>query len=267
ERWILHNLNSACEEVSECFGKYRFNDAAARLYDFIWHKYCDWFLEISKLSRDKARTGRVLMRVLKTSMQLLHPIMPFLTEAVWQMTRSSCPDFIAVSKWPGTKSEWMDEQSSVKMEKIISCVSAVRNIRAFWNVGLSVKLDVHFDVTSVEDEKLITENSYLLEKLASCSVCSSGIGTARPDKSVAAIVGGLKLFVPLGTTVDIDQEKKRVKDKIAEIERYLKGVEKKLSNQDFVSKAPREVVEKEKNKIVKFRQEADNLIENLEALV
>ena len=267
ERWILHNLNLACEEVNECFQKYRFNDAASRLYDFIWHKYCDWFLETSKLSQNKVNTHKVLVAVLKTSMQLLHPIMPFLTEAVWQITPSGDSKFITVSEWPKAKTEWKDEASSAKMEKLISCITAVRNIRAFWNVGLSVKLDVFFDITSPEDEGLINGNAYLLEKLASCSVRSVTKNLTRPEKSVAAIVGDLKLFVPLGNTVDIEQEKKRVKDKIDEIERYLKSVNKKLANLDFVAKAPAEVVEKEKNRIIKFTQEANTLRENLEALI
>jgi valyl-tRNA synthetase len=267
DKWILHNLNRASEEVTECFEKYRFNDAASKLYDFIWHKYCDWYLEISKLSQNKENTNKVLVTVLKTSMQLLHPIMPFLTEGVWQMAPSGSSKWITVSEWPRAKEEWEDGLSSGKMEKLISCITAVRNIRSFWNVGASVKLEVSFDVMSDEDETLIKENVLFIEKLACCNVRSAGKDLERPEKSVAAIVGNIKIFVPLGASVDIENEKKRVKDKIEELERYLKGVDKKLSNKEFVAKAPREVVEKEKNKLVKFRQEADTLKENLEALV
>ena len=267
DRWILHNANRVAKEVNECFEKYRFNDAASRLYDFIWHKYCDWYLEASKLSQNKDNTQKVLIAVLRRSMQLLHPIMPFLTEAVWQITPSGDSKWITVSEWPRPQGEWEDESSSLKMETLISSITAIRNIRAFWNVAATAKLDVFFDIRSAEDESLIKDNDFLVEKLACCNVRSVCQGLERPVKSVAALVGDIKLFVPLGDSVDIEQEKQRVKDKIAEIERYLKSVGKKLSNKDFVAKAPAEVVEKEKNKLVKFRQEADTLKENLEAIV
>jgi valyl-tRNA synthetase len=266
-KWILHNLDLVAEEVNACFEKYKFNDAASHLYDFIWHKYCDWYLEISKLSRDRETANKVLLTVLRKSMQLLHPIMPFLTEAVWQMSPGESSPWITVSDWPELKKEWKDEVSAKKMETLISCISAIRNIRAFWNIAASAELDAFFSMSSIDDKKILGDNSFLVEDLASCKVSVLGESQERPEKSVAALVGDIKIFVPLGALVDVECEKQRVTDKINEIERYLKGVEKKLLNRDFVAKAPSEVVEKEKNKIVRFRREADVLKENLEALV
>jgi valyl-tRNA synthetase len=266
DKWILHNMNLMAADVNECFEKYRFSDAASRLYDFIWHKYCDWYLEISKLSQNKDNTRKVLVEVLRRSMQLLHPIMPFITEAVWQISPSENPGFICVSEWPVAKEEWNDEVSSSGMERIIECITSIRNIRAFWNVSSSAVLDVFFDLGGKEVD-LIKNNTFMIEKLASCKVIAVGKGLERPEKSVAALVGGMKIFVPLGSSVNVEDEKQRVLEKIQQIERFLLSVDKKLSNVDFVSKAPSEVVEKEKNKIVKFRKEADTLKENLAALV
>lgn len=267
DRWILHNLNLVIEEVNRCFENFRFNDAASRLYDFIWHKYCDWYLEISKLSGDKDNTARVLVTVLRKSMQLLHPIMPFITEAVWQMAPESSSGLISASEWPLKREDWEDAASAAKMEKLIACITAVRNIRAFWNVLPGTELDVFFDPQDENDSSIVEDNRVLLEKLAHCRVREIRKGLSRPEKSVAALLGNSRIFVPLGASVDVESEKQRVRDKITEIERYLEGVGRKLSNKDFLSKAPREVVEKENKKLAKFRQEADTLRENLEALV
>ena len=267
ERWILHNLNKAAGDVTESLEKYRFNDAAGHLYEFIWHKYCDWYLEISKLSSDKNATQKVLIVVLKKALQLLHPIMPFITEEIWQMVPGAGCEWIMMSEWPLAENEYTDEAAYHQMEKLIRMITAIRNIRAFWNVGPKAVLDVFFSSPDAADPALIENNAVYLEKLALCRIAGAGADIERPQRSVAALVDTVKLYIPLGNAVDIETERKRVDIKIQQIEKFLSGLEKKLSNKTFLDKAPRDVVEKEMSKREKFRGEIDNLKDNLAALV
>ena len=266
DEWILSSLMDTVLKVDKSLGLYRFNDAAATLYEFFWHKYCDWYLEISKMSEDKATTQKVLLKVLKTSLKLLHPLMPFITEEVWQSLPLAEEEYIMTSEWPGVEESYRCKESSEGMEKIIKVISSVRNIRAFWNVDKKASVEAYFASSRKEDAKLIEENILYIEKLAGCKVASFSSTQKRPDKSVAANIGQMKLFVPLGGEVDIESEKKRVEEKIGELEKFLKGLDKKLGNKSFLEKAPLEVVTKEKSKKEKFQREVETLKENLSAL-
>jgi valyl-tRNA synthetase len=266
DKWILSSLNRTVEKVTENLQVYRFNDAAGALYDFIWHKYCDWYLEISKISEDKEATQKVLVKVLKGCLQLLHPFMPFITEAIWQNIPRTENKWIMTSKWPEPEKRYDDDEAVQDMEKVIGAITSIRNIRAFWNVDVKATIDVLFSASSASEKKIIEGNLPYIERLARCNVKSVEMKTKRPERSVAALVGKLKLFVPLGDTVDIDKETTRINRKIEGLEKYLAGLEKKLSNKDFLKNAPPDVVEKERSKSDKFRTEVATLKENLCAL-
>jgi len=139
-RWLLTSFNRAIEDATKSLESYRFNDAANAAYDFIWHKYCDWYVEISKVSIKTKQTQAILYAVLKASLQLLHPVMPFITEELWQGL--GCKDSIMVSSWPKTDKRFIDAQASDCMEKIIAIIAAIRNIRAEMNIPNKLKIDV-----------------------------------------------------------------------------------------------------------------------------
>ena len=266
DKWILDQFNEASLKVQNSLDAYRFNDAASALYDFIWHKYCDWYLEIAKLSENKENTQRILVKVLKGLLRLLHPIMPFITEEIWQKIPGEKAKWIMMSEWPHSEEIYEDKQASSNMEKVIGTVTAVRNIRAFWNIDNKVKVDVIFS-TSSDDEKILLEGNILyVEHLGRCGVKSVEKNAERPEKSVAALVGKIKLFIPLGEAVDIEKEKSRIDKKVQELERCLGGIDKKLSNKAFLDKAPDEVVDKEKAKRDRFQDQVSNLKDNLSAL-
>ncbi len=269
DRWILSCLNETAEKVTKSLEAYRFNDAASALYDFIWHKYCDWYLEISKLSGDKDTTGKVLVKVLKAALRLLHPFMPFITEEIWQKMPEKTSKWIMTAEWPAPGREELDkfaDAASVRqMETLIGVISAARNVRSFWNVEHSAKVDLLLNAGGREDKKLIKENTRHIEQLARCEVKAVGEDVSRPGQSVSALVGNIKLFIPLGGTVDIEKERSRIDKKIADLQRYLGGIEKKLSNKSFLEKAPEDVVRKEEEKKRKFEEQIRNLRENLAA--
>lgn len=266
DKWILTSLNDTIEKVTSSLESYRFNDAASALYDFVWHKYCDWYLEVSKLSTRRDVTHKVLVSVLMRSLKLLHPLMPFITEEIWQKLPVKKDRWIMTSSWPAADKALHDPDAADSMEKLIGVITSVRNIRAFWNVDHKATVDVHLSVASAAEKKVFGTNAAYVERLAGCSLRSADVGAGRPERSVAALVGSTKVFVPLGDAVDIEEETARIRKKVEDIEKYLKGIEKKLSNKAFTEKAPEEVVEKEKAKQDKFRREAATLKENLNAL-
>ncbi|MDP8299268.1 MAG: valine--tRNA ligase [Candidatus Tantalella remota] len=264
--WILSSLNDCIDKVNKSLERYRFNDATAALYEFIWHKYCDWYLEISKMAKDKKTTQKVLVKVLTRSLQLLHPIMPFITEEIWQKVPGKTSKWITTSEWPSREEKFDDSEARENMELMIAVISALRNVRAFWNIGQASKVDVVLDVSSSVEEKLLERTTPYIEQLGRCSVKEIGKNVTRPEQSVAALVGGVKVFVPLGGAVDLDKERKRVEKKVEELGKYLLSIEKKLANKAFTDKAPEDVVQKEKSKQERFRAERANLQENLAAL-
>ena len=267
DRWILNGLNVTIQKVTESLEVYRFNDAASALYDFIWHKYCDWYLEISKLSQDKDTTQKVLVKILMGILRLLHPFMPFITEEIWRkMPVPGAGGWVMQSGWPLREKRYDDEEAAGDMEQLISVITAVRNIKAFWNIGPGERIDVLLSAGRTEDRTLVESNSRYIEQLACCAVTVAGKGVPRPEQSVAALAGKIRVFVPLGGAVDVEKEKTRINNKVEDLERYLQGVERKLSNKAFLEKAPEDVIRKEKAKSQKFANQVRDLQENLSAL-
>ncbi|MFH1878646.1 MAG: valine--tRNA ligase [Candidatus Omnitrophota bacterium] len=266
DKWILSSFNVAAQDVSKNLNSYRFNDAAAVLYDFIWHKYCDWYLEISKLSSDKENVQKVLLKVLKGCLSLLHPFMPFITEEIWGKIPCNNDRMLIVSPWPVPEKEYEYNEAVLEMEMLIGSISAIRNIRSFWNVDNKATVEAVFSVSTPEEKKLILENSFYIEKMARCNIVSAEPDAVRPEKSVASLAGGMRIYVPLGDTVDIDNEKRKITDKAAGLENYLKSIDKKLLNKSFLDNAPEDVVQKEQAKREKFSAQLANLRDNLNAL-
>jgi valyl-tRNA synthetase len=266
DKWILSRFYEASEKVTKALEAYRFNDAASILYDFVWHQYCDWYLEISKFSPDKEKTQRVLLTILRGSLKLLHPLMPFVTEEIWQKIPGKDEGWIIKEMWPSFSGKKIDAKAISKMEKLIGIITAIRNARSFWNIDNKAEIEVQLSFKEDADKVLVEENELNIKKLAKCNISTKGKNIPRPAQSVAALVEHISVFIPLGDTIDIDKEKKRVGEKIEKLQGILSGVEKKLGNKNFVEKAPDEVVQQEKEKKERFAQQIKNLQDNLSAL-
>lgn len=266
DKWILASMNDSIKKVTDSLAVYRFNEAASELYDFIWHKYCDWYLEMAKLSADKETTGKVLIKVLSASLKLLHPFMPFLTEAIWRNIPGKDSKWIMTSAWPVADEKFSSPVSIDNMEKLTGVITAIRNIRAFWNIEHKAKIEVLLNTPSEAEKSMIEENAKYIRQLAGSDIREIGPYAARPAQSVAMLVGGIKLFVPLGGAIDLEKEKKRISLKVDDMQRYLDSINKKLSNQSFVANAPEDVVAKEKEKKANFEEQVRTLKDNLSAI-
>ncbi|MBF0494259.1 MAG: valine--tRNA ligase [Candidatus Omnitrophica bacterium] len=264
DKWIISSFHETVKRVDSSLAEYRFSEAAGHIYDFIWHKYCDWYLEISKLSDDKANTQNILVYILGGVLKLLHPIMPFITEEIWQSMPARPDRWIMKSAWPAADEKAIDRQALSNMENLMGVITAVRNARAFWNININTILEVEI---KTDQPGLIFDNRKYIEKLARCTVVKAEPLVARPANSVSAIVDKLQVFIPIGKLVDINEEKARISKKIQELENYLTGIARKLSDENFVKRAPADIIEKERSKQGKFSEQLAALKDNLEAVL
>ena len=251
DKWIISKFNRLVKEVTENLDGYELGVALAKLYDFVWDVFCDWYIELVKqrLGDGDKTAMRVIAYVFSQTMKLLHPYMPFITEEVWQ-TLPHKGESIVISDWPtyDEKLEFASEEAAI--EKIIACIRAIRNRRAEMNVPPSKKAKL---LIVTKDRATFDANcGAFFQKLASASdvtVASDG----ELENAVKIVTDGATLYIPLSDVVDMDKERERLgkeKDRlISEIGR----IEKKLSNEGFVSKAPAAVIEGERAKLVKYR--------------
>jgi valyl-tRNA synthetase len=272
DQWILTRLQQVIQEVTKLLARYDIGAAASLLYEFLWNEYCDWYIELSKprLNQSDDVLGQriaqtILARVLRQTMELLHPFMPFLTEEVWQAL-PHMDESIMITKWPAVLESLQFEKTVNQMEVIIDVVRAIRNIRAEANVPPSKKVAVIFQ-GSPEKNSSLTQSMQYISNLA-------GLGeyqflseeSEKPAQSISAVAGGLTIFIPITGLVDVAKEKDRLTKELTQLEVELDKLQTRLTSPAFVSKAPAEVVAKEKEKLVSFKDKAAKIRERLEQL-
>ena len=268
DKWILDKYNSLVSEVTENLDKFELGVAVAKLYDFIWDEFCDWYIELVKPrlydenDPSNVTAQYVLSYVLSNTLKLLHPFMPFITEEIWQ----SLPhegESIVISDWPKASADLEFTKEAQQMEMIKDALRAVRNKRAEMNIPPSKKASMFI----VTDNKEIFENgSVFFTKLASAStVTVQSDKTGIDENSVAVVVEGAQIFMPMGELVDFEKEIARLEEEKKHLIAEVKRVEGKLSNKGFVDKAPAHVVEEEKAKGEKYRQMLEKVEESLKA--
>jgi valyl-tRNA synthetase len=254
DRWIRARLNRTIAEVVQGLDEYRFNDAAAAVYQFVWHEFCDWYLELTKpvLYGGENPAGRraaqkTLLEVLTTSLKLLHPFMPFLTEEIWQ-TLVADGTSIMVSKFPAADDAFLDSEAEREMAQIMEVITRIRNIRGEMNVAPSLKLKVTLTASSEDLRATLEKGRVYITNLANLERLDiTGLMT-EPKGAATAVAGPVHVYVFLAGVVDIGGEKGRLGKEIAKVEKDLAVVLKKLANPEFLAKAAEAVVKKEQEK-------------------
>ncbi|WP_164216385.1 valine--tRNA ligase [Virgibacillus sp. YIM 98842] len=253
DKWILTRLNETIEHVTKNTNKYEFGEAGRHLYNFIWDELCDWYIEMAKLplygeDEEKKQTTRsVLAYVFDQTMRLLHPFMPFITEEIWQQLPHKGSS-ITVSQWPKPRKEFHDEKASGEMKRLVSIIKSVRNIRSEVDTPMSKEVKLFI---KAENETIVSELERHREYLVRfCNpselIISSNIDV--PEKSMSQVVTGAELFLPLEGLIDVDKELNRLEKELDKWTKEVNRVQKKLSNEGFVNKAPEKVVEEERKK-------------------
>lgn len=254
DKWIISKLNETVKKVTLNMEKFEIGLAASVAHDFLWYDFCDWYIELSKpalYSEDdaiKRDTVSVLVYVLKQSLKLLHPIIPFITEEIY----SNIPqvnESIVVSDYPKYNSKFVYRKDRVAAETVMAMIKELRNLRAQVNAPMSKKIDLYI-VT--EDKKLVNRTSSYIEKLA--GVNSISFIKSKGDlneKVLSVMLAGYEIYVPLGELVDVNKELERLKSELSKINEEVKFSQNKLNNPGFAAKAPKPVVDKEREKLEK----------------
>ena len=270
EKWILSRLQRCAAEVTEALDSFRMNDAASAIYNFLWRDYCDWYIELSKnrlygggAEADRART--VLWTVLESALRLLHPFMPFITEEIWQRLPHE-GESIFNSHWVEPDQSLLDPEAEREMQLIQDIVVAVRNIRGEMNVPPAKKADLLVATAENRVRESIERHAGIIRRMATLEGIDFTADDTRPAASAVAVIGSTELFVPLSELIDLDREREKLGKEASRVEGLLSGVEKKLANQDFVSRAPADVIEKERRKLENYREMLQRLEKNLAQL-
>lgn len=269
DEWILSRLNTVIDQVTVNLEKFELGIAAQKLYDFIWSEYCDWYIELVKPRlygqdfNSKRTAQTVLLEVLESLLKLLHPFMPYITEEIWGHLPNS-KGCIIVSQWPKTLEEKVKPLEEKKMELIMDAIKNIRNIRAEMNVVPSRKAKV-IVVANKDVFNIIEENKDYLITLANASeVAVKEDKKEVPAEVVSAGIDGAEIFIPLDELVDFEKELERLEKEKSKLQTELDRVNKKLSNQGFISKAPEKLIEEEKQKKDKYKEMYDKVLERLE---
>jgi len=268
ERWILTRLGQVSEDMSKALDEYRFNDAANICYQFIWHEFCDWYLEMVKPglygedAGQRESTKHVLKKTLAAILRLAHPFLPFVTEEIWQRlpwTQGS----IMVAPFPERTEFPVEEKAITQMDILIGLVTGVRNIRGEMNISPAKKVNIIVEVPVEEERVLIDANRILIQTLARVDRMDVVEGASKPETSATTVFGQNQVHVLLKGLLDFEEEKKRLRKQISTLNKELEVVKRKLSNKQFLEKAPPEIVEKVRNRVGEMNAKLEKLGKSL----
>ena len=265
DKWILSLFNKLTKEVTDNLDKFELGIAVQKLYDFIWDVFCDWYIEISKIrlnSGDEkaAQTARdMLVYIMSNTLKLLHPFMPFITEKIWQ-TLPHEGESLMISEWPVYKDEYDFSVEEQEMDRIMEAVRAIRNRRAEMNVPPSKKAK-YYIVTAHKDT--FEKAGIFMQRLASCSEAEIG-DSFEIDDAVCIVTTDAKIYIPLGELVDFEKEIARLNKEKEKVLKDLDFIDKKLNNENFVAKAPKAVVDGQREAAQKLRDKIAMIDESIE---
>jgi valyl-tRNA synthetase len=275
DRWIVSRFNRVAGEITTSLDNFRFNDAARTTYDFIWHDFCDWYLELIKPRIEAGGAGREFVlrnasRVLAGAMQLLHPVMPYLTEEIWQRLTDLIGErdakSIMISRWPEPDATLMDDELERSMTVLQGVIGTIRTVRNEMNVPPGRKATVVIVPADTDTEALLEDNRGYIADLAAVGDLTIDCKASRPETSAAGISDQHEVFVVLAGLIDLDRERTRLTKEIERRRKFILSIEGKLHNEGFLSNAPADVVQLERVKLETAREELTKLEETMSAL-
>jgi valyl-tRNA synthetase len=277
DRWIISKLQLAEKTVCTALDTYRLDLAAQAIYEFVWDEYCSWYLELSKpllwdenaSAAQKKGTRRTLIRVLETILRLSHPLMPFITEEIWQKIKplaGATGDTIMLSHYPQADESRVDKQALNDVAWLQAIILGVRNIRGEMKIADAQKIPVLIKNGSTDDQQRLNANQQFLRKLAALESITWLSPEATAPMSATALVGQMEILVPMAGLIDKEAEIARLTKESARLEQDIAKTEGKLANAAFVDKAPAEVVEKERNRVVENKIALEKLREQIEKM-
>ncbi len=273
DKWIIDKLNSVSKEINEDMKNYRIGETAHTLYDFFWNSYCDWYVEIAKIQLQdenlKLNTQRVLRYVLDGALRLLHPIMPHITERVWQLlpkTATETAKALIVAEFPTYSETKVFEKESKEMELVFETISSLRNVRQSFNISPAVKFDI--EIRAAESEKPIFEEieSYIKRLARVENISYADMNKEIGKKTATAVVSASKIVISLENLIDFKEEINRQQKKLEKILNEKRSMEGRMNNPKFVQNAKPELVEQTKSRIAELQVQENAISELIESL-
>ncbi len=257
DKWILSRMNFAVSEVEKGFREYKFNDAAQAMYTFVWHEFCDWYIELVKnrmyskeeSSAESAQTAKqVLFHIIRNALKLLHPVMPFITEEIWSRIKNADESMIMVASWPLINPAFEFKTEAAETEIFKEIIYKIRNIRGEMNIPPDKKAKAVFKTSSASIVSIIKREDANIKTLARVEEILIDANFVPDKNDACAVISDLEIYLPLKGLIDTEKEKARLSKEIEKVEADLLRVNSKLNNETFIGKAPAEIIEKEKSK-------------------
>jgi len=271
DKWILTRLNETIERVTSLAERYEFGEVGRELYNFIWDDFCSWYIEMAKLPLygddevAKKTTRSILAYVLDQTMRLLHPLMPFITEEIWQHLPHE-GESITVAAWPTVREDLHFAEEADNMKLLMDIIRSVRNIRAEVNTPMSKKVPLYISAKDATTVTVLEANKGYLEKFCNPESLAIGENLEAPGQSMTAVVTGAELFLPLVGLINLEEEIARLEKELEKWAKEVKLVNGKLSNEKFVSKAPEALVNAEREKLADYESKHAVVLKRLEEL-
>ncbi len=273
DKWIVSRLNSVISELDKSLTSFRINDATKIIYDFIWHDYCDWYVEMIKerldqniSNLDRAKVIANAISIFETSLKMLHPVMPFITEELYNVVTEGKSKSISIEEFPEADNRFISDSIEKNMFLIQEIITSVRAMRKDARIEPSASIDLVVIPKNEEAFNVITINQAYIRKLAKVGNFEIGLALKKPRPSISGVVLGNELFIPLAGLLDLSAERTRMEKEITRLKGMIDTIEKKLGNEQFVSKAPVHVIEKERVKLNSMKLSLAKLRENYEAM-
>ncbi|MCX6134060.1 MAG: valine--tRNA ligase [Ignavibacteriales bacterium] len=273
DRWILSRLHHSIEHFNSTLNEFHLNESSKVLYDFIWHDFCDWYVELVKTrfyGDEPAETKKIVLArslwVFDQAMRLLHPVMPFITEELWQHLTARNGQSLMRASFPAVDERWIDQKTEDEMTFVQNVINAVRNIRGENNIAPSKEIRLQVRLAEGANVQIFQTYEKYMSKLARVSGIEILASGAKPTLASSAVVDGSEIFVPLEGLIDLDAERGRLEKEIARLQQAVEATERKLANSSFVDRAPKEVVDREHEKLSSFKATIEKLRTNVEHL-
>ena len=270
DKWILCKLNNLIKDVDKSLNNYKINDAIKRIYNFVWGDYCDWYIEFSKSKIygpseiERKKVLSIAVYVLKNILKLLHPFAPFITEEIWSFFDKN--NFLAKSSYPELEPNFnfFKEEKDIDLFKMV--ITSIRNIKS--NLGISPKKEIKIYCRGVQSKTAVMNNNkHHLLQLVNVKHIECGKDIEKPDQSATSVINNLEIFIPLKGLIDIDKELARLEIKLKDLKARLNNIKKKLDNENFVKKAPKNIIDHEQKKYDSYLEDYDKLLDNYNSLV
>lgn len=270
DRWILSRLSETIDETNRGLETYRFNDAALAVYQFLWHEFCDWYIELSKVvlyggSEEKIDNVNCLFYVFENILKLLHPFMPFVTEEIW-LNILKRQQSIMISQYPEPESIKRDEKAEEKMQYVIDAITGIRSIRGELNISPSIMLDVYIKTMNDKAYQILNQAYLFIVKLGKAKTLNMGRDIARAKGTAISVKKDFEIYIPVKGLIDIEQEKRRLLKELKKAELDIGVLNKKLINEEFIKNAPQDIVKKDKEKYEELLIRCNRIKENLAVL-